>query len=41
MNIGMEDLARGSEVVSVVFLHMKYNRYIITMMSVPYIGNIW
>jgi hypothetical protein len=25
----------------VVFLHMKYDRYIITMMSVPYIENIW
>ena len=25
----------------VVFLHIRYYRYIIIMMSVPYIGNIW
>jgi hypothetical protein len=25
----------------VIFLHMRYDRYIITIMSVPYIGNIW
>jgi hypothetical protein len=36
-----DQLERTIQFLNVVFLHIRYDRYIITMMSVPYIGNIW